>query len=518
MTKIIGIDLGTTNSVACILEGTTPTIIPNNEGQLITPSIVAYTNNKELLIGSSAKRQSIINPLNTFYSVKRFIGKKYSEIQEIINSINYNIIEENKQNNNVVIYCPILEKKFYPEEISALLLKKLSNDASKFVKEPINKAVITVPAYFNDSQRLATKKAGMIAGLNVLRILNEPTAAALAYGLNNKKNEIILVFDLGGGTLDISLLEMGENIYEVLATSGDTYLGGDDFDFAITQYILEEFFKQENINLNFDKQAMQRILEASERAKIELSYLDSTVIHLSSICVDPQSKIAKNITMVLSRKKFEKICDPLFQRCKKPLFNVLEDGNIDKKNINDIILVGGSTKLAGIQSLLKRVFNKELNDRINGNFAAGVGAAIQGGILAGQIKNLVLLDVTPLSLGVETAKNIMTTIIPRNTPIPVKKSEVFSTNNELQTSVEIHILQGEHVCIKKNKSLGTFFLTNLPKKIKDSLQIMVTFKLDEDGLLTVTAQEDLTRKKQSIKIDETSVLSQSDKNLIEKLP
>ncbi len=512
MQKIIGIDLGTTNSVVSVLEGSSPVIISNNEGLRTTPSIIAYTATKEVLVGLLAKRQNIINSKNTFYSVKRFIGRKYSEIENELNHFAYSITEG--ENGNILIECPILSKNFHPEELSAVILKKLVEDASKYLKQSVTKAVITVPAYFNDSQRLATKDAGRIAGLEILRILNEPTAAALAYGLNKKKNEIILIFDLGGGTFDVSLLEVGDEVFEVLATSGDTYLGGDDFDHIISNYVLDQFFKQENINLREEKQALQRVLEASERAKIELSTMQSTTIHLPFICVDSLTKTPKNIEINLTRKKFEELSASLFERCKGPLLAVIEDAQLDKKDINEIILVGGSTRIPGIKNLLKGLFNKELNETVNPDEVVAMGAAIQAGIIAGEIKDLILLDVTPLSLGVETLGEIMTPIIPRNTSIPSKKSEIFSTSSDNQTSVEIHVLQGERTFVKDNKSLGTFTLNGIPKNLKGLPQIVVTFQLDADGLLTVSAKEQLTGNEQSIKIEGASVI---DRNEIERL-
>jgi molecular chaperone DnaK len=504
--KIVGIDLGTTNSVIAVLEGANPNVIPNAEGGRTTPSIVAYTPRGETLVGQIAKRQSVVNQENTFYSVKRFIGCKYQEIAGEINRISYKVIKD--QNDKIKIYSPLLQKEFSPEEISAAVLKKLVNDASKFLNETVTQAIITVPAYFNDSQRLATKDAGIIAGLEVLRILNEPTAAALAYGLDNKKNEIVLIFDLGGGTFDVSILEVGDEVFEVLATSGDTHLGGDDFDQVIVSYIMKNFEKQEGINLYKDKQALQRIIEVAERTKIELSSLQNTRINLPFIHID--GTIPKNIDLEIDRSKFEDLSKELFERCKQPVLKALEDAKLTKAKIDQVILVGGSTRIPAVRNLLINLLGKPLNETVNPDEVVALGAAVQAGIIAGEITDLILLDVTPLSLGVETMGGLMTTIITRNSSIPAKQSEVFSTGADFQDTVEIHILQGERPFSKDNKSLGIFKLKGIPSAPRGIPRINVTFQLDVNGLLSVSAREEKTGIEQSIKIEGASTLSRDE--------
>ena len=504
--KIIGIDLGTTNSVVAVLEGANPTVIPNSEGGRTTPSIVAYSLNGETLVGQLAKRQSVVNPENTFSSVKRFIGCKYNEIQEEVSRISYKVKEDN--NGNIKIYSPLLQKEFSPEEISASILKKLVSDANRFLKDTVNQAIITVPAYFNDSQRLATKDAGTIAGLEVLRILNEPTAAALAYGLQKKTNEVVLIFDLGGGTFDVSVLEVGEEVFEVLSTSGDTHLGGDDFDQVIVNYVIENFRKSEGIDLYKEKQALQRIIEASEKAKIELSVLQSTRISLPFIYIDKQ--IPKNIDLEFDRSKFESLSKNLLERCKNPVQKALEDAKLSKLDIDQVILVGGSTRIPAVRNLLIDLLGKELNETVNPDEVVALGAAVQAGIIAGEITDLILLDVTPLSLGVETMGGLMTTIINRNASIPVKQSEVFSTGSDGQETVEIHVLQGERSFAKDNKSLGIFKLTGIPSAPRGIPKIKVTFQLDVNGLLAVSAREEQSGQEQSIKIEGASVLAREE--------
>ena len=504
--KTVGIDLGTTNSVISVLEGANPKVIVNAEGGRTTPSVVAYTPNGEVLVGQIAKRQSVVNPENTFYSVKRFIGCKYEEIENETNRISYKVKKE--EGGKVKIYCPILNKDFSPEEISASILKKLVNDATKFLKENITQAIITVPAYFNDSQRLATKDAGTIAGLDVLRILNEPTAAALAYGLDKKKSEVVLIFDLGGGTFDVSVLEVGDEVFEVLATSGDTHLGGDDFDQLIVSYVIENFQKKEKINLYNEKQALQRIIEASEKAKIELSTIQSTRINLPFIYIDGQ--IPKNIDVEFDRSKFEELSKNLLERCKNPVQKALQDAKLTKANIDQVILVGGSTRIPAVRNLLIDLLGKPLNETVNPDEVVAMGAAVQAGILAGEITDLILLDVTPLSLGVETMGGLMTTIITRNASIPIKQSEIFSTGSDMQDTVEIHVLQGERPFAKDNKSLGIFKLKGIPPAPRGVPKISVTFQLDVNGLLSVSAREEKTGQEQSIKIEGASTLARDE--------
>ena len=504
--KVVGIDLGTTNSVVSVLEGANPNVIPNSEGARTTPSIVAYTSTGEILVGQLAKRQSVVNPDNTFSSVKRFIGCTYDEIKDETSRISYKV--KNEDGGKVKIFCPALQKDFSPEEISASVLKKLVSDASRFLKENITQAIITVPAYFNDSQRLATKDAGTIAGLEVLRILNEPTAAALAYGLDKKKNEVVLIFDLGGGTFDVSILEVGDEVFEVLSTSGDTHLGGDDFDQVIVDYIIKAFQKTEGIDLYKEKQALQRIIEASEKAKVELSSLQSTRISLPFIYIDGQTP--KHIDLEFDRSKFENLSRTLLERCKKPVQKALEDAKLSKAEIDEVILVGGSTRIPAVRNLLTELLGKPLNETVNPDEVVAMGAAVQAGIIAGEITDLILLDVTPLSLGVETMGGLMTTIINRNASIPVKQSEVFSTGADNQETVEIHVLQGERPFAKDNKSLGIFRLKGIPPSPRGVPKINVTFQLDVNGLLSVSAREEQTGQEQSIKIEGASVLARDE--------
>jgi molecular chaperone DnaK len=506
MNKVVGIDLGTTNSVIAVMEGGTPTVIPNSEGLRTTPSIVAYTKKEELLVGQIAKRQSVINPENTFFSVKRFIGCKYNEIKQESTQIPYKIKEDSK--GNVKIVCPILNKEFSPEEISAQVLRKLSTDAGKYLGQSVEKAVITVPAYFNDSQRQATKDAGKIAGLDVLRIINEPTAASLAYGLDKKNNETILVFDLGGGTFDVSLLEVGDGVFEVLSTSGDTHLGGDDFDRKIVDFLIEGFRSEHGIDLSKDAQALQRLTEASEKAKVELSTLTETVINLPFITANETGP--KHIEVNITRAKFEQLCDELILRSKVPVENALKDARVDKSKIDEVVMVGGSTRIPAIQKLVKDLTGKTPNQTVNPDEVVAIGAAVQGGVLSGEVKDILLLDVTPLSLGVETLGGVMTKIISRNTTIPTKKSEVFSTAIDNQTNVEIHVLQGEREFAQDNKSLGNFRLDGIPLAPRGVPQIEVTFDIDVNGILSVKAKDKGTGKEQSITIKNASTLDKTD--------
>ena len=502
MSKVVGIDLGTTNSVVAVIEGGKPTVIPNVEGFRTTASVVAYTKSGDKLVGQIAKRQAVINPENTFYSVKRFIGCKKEEMKDDLSQSSYTIVADN--NLNIKIKCPALNKEFAPEEISAQVLRKLVDDASKYLGESITKAVITVPAYFNDSQRQATKDAGRIAGLDVLRIINEPTAASLSYGLEKQNNETILVFDLGGGTFDVSILEVGDGVFEVLATSGDTHLGGDDFDSQIVDWLISEFKRDENIDLSQDRQALQRLTEASEKAKIELSSLSQTDINLPFITANNTGP--KHLERTLTRAKFEDLCLGLINRCKIPVDNAMRDAQLDTGKIDQVVLVGGSTRIPAIQNLVKNLIGKAPNQSVNPDEVVAIGAAVQAGVLAGEVKDILLLDVTPLSLGVETLGGVMTKVIPRNTTVPTKKSEVFSTAVDNQPNVEIHILQGEREFTKDNKSLGTFRLDGIMPAPRGVPQIEVTFDIDANGILSVKAEDKGTGKEQSITITGASTL------------
>jgi molecular chaperone DnaK len=464
--------------------------------------VVAFTKDGERLVGQMARRQAVLNPENTFYSVKRFIGRKYDELNVDAKRVSYQVRRDER--GNVKLYSPRMNKEFAPEEISAMVLRKLVEDASRYLGQPVTQAVITVPAYFNDSQRQATKDAGRIAGLEVLRIINEPTAASLAYGLDKRNNETILVFDLGGGTFDVSILEVGDGVFEVKATSGDTQLGGDDFDKKIVDWMAEEFKRMEGIDLRQDRQALQRLTEAAEKAKIELSSVSETTINLPFITATADGP--KHLELKLSRAQFEHLCADLLERCKGPVEQALRDAKLTKADINEVVLVGGSTRIPAVQRLVKELLGKEPNQTVNPDEVVAVGAAIQAGVLAGEVKDVLLLDVTPLSLGVETLGGIATKLIPRNTTIPTRKSEIFSTAEDGQTSVEIHVVQGERELARDNKSLGRFKLDGIPPAPRGVPQIEVTFDIDANGILKVTARDKGSGKEQSISITGASTL------------
>ena len=500
--KVVGIDLGTTNSVIAIVEGGEPFVIPSPDGSRTTASTVSYTKKGDLLVGNIAKRQAILNYSNTFYSIKRFMGKKPSELDAESKLLPYTIIEDN---NIVKIKCDSLGKTFTPQEISALILRKLVQDAEKYLSAIIKKAVITVPAYFNDSQRQATKEAGLIAGLDVLRIINEPTAAALCYGRDKEKPEKILVFDLGGGTFDVSILDFGDGVFEVLATSGDTYLGGDNFDQKILEHLIIEFEKQHDISLKNDKQALQRMIEAAENAKIELSTLNETLISLPFLIITENGP--KHFEYLLTRAKFDQLTEPLLTRCLNPIKQALKDANLKGADLDEIILVGGATRIPKVQELIKKELNKIPNQTINPDEAVALGAAIQAAVLSGTLKDILLLDVTPLSLGVETLGGLMTKIITRNTTIPTTGKGKFSTATDNQVVVGINILQGERPLAKDNKSLGEFLLEGIPPAPSGQPKIEVNFDLDVNGILLVTAIETETNIKQSIVIKDSSKLN-----------
>ena len=506
MAKIIGIDLGTTNSVVAVMEGGDPTVIPTAEGSRLCPSVVAFNKNGERLVGQTAKRQAVINAENTVYSIKRFMGRHYDEVEAERKMVPFQIVKGPTGDARVKI--PLTNREHSPQEISAMILAKLKKDAEAYLGETVTQAVITVPAYFNDSQRQATKDAGQIAGLEVLRIINEPTAAALAYGLDKKENETILVFDLGGGTFDVSVLEVGEGVVEVRATNGDTHLGGDDWDEHIVNYFADEFQKEQKIDLRSDRQALQRLREAAEKAKIELSSVMETEINLPYITADASGP--KHLVTKLTRAKFEQLTEDLVERLRGPFQAALKDAGLTTARINEVVLVGGATRMPMVQDLVRSMTNKEPHKGVNPDEVVAVGASIQAGVLGGDVKDVLLLDVTPLSLGVETLGSVMTTLIERNTTIPVKKTETFSTADDNQTAVDIHILQGERPMAGDNISLGRFRLEGIPPAPRGLPQVEVTFDIDANGILNVTARDKATGKEQKVTITASTNLSKEE--------
>ena len=506
MAKIIGIDLGTTNSVVAVMEGGDPTVITTAEGGRLCPSVVAFTKNGERLVGQTAKRQAVVNSENTVYSIKRFIGRHFDEVEGERKMVSFDVIKGAAGGAQVKI--PATGREYTPQEISAMVLAKLKKDAEAYLGESVTKAVITVPAYFNDSQRQATKDAGKIAGLEVMRIINEPTAAALAYGLDKKENETILVFDLGGGTFDVSLLEVGEGVVEVKATNGDTHLGGDDWDQRIVIYIAEEYKKEHGIDLREDRQALQRLREAAEKAKVELSSVTETDINLPFITADASGP--KHLTMKLTRSKFDQLTEDLVDRIKEPFKAVLKDANVKIENIDEVVLVGGATRMPMVQDLVRELTGKEPHKGVNPDEVVAIGASIQGGVLAGEVKDVLLLDVTPLSLGVETLGGVMTTLIERNTTIPIKKAEIFSTAEDNQTAVDIHVLQGERPMASDNMTLGRFRLEGIPPAPRGLPQVEVTFDIDANGIINVKAQDKATGKEQKVTITASTNLDKDD--------
>jgi len=504
MAKVIGIDLGTTNSVVAVVEGGNPTVIANQEGSRLTPSVVGFTKDGEILVGQVAKRQGITNPENTVFSIKRFMGRRYDEVLQEIKLVPYKVVKAG----NSDVRVEIRGKQYSPPEVSAMILRKLKEAAEAYLGEKVTQAVITVPAYFNDSQRQATKDAGKIAGLEVLRIINEPTAAALAYGLDKKKDETIAVYDLGGGTFDVSILEIGEGVFEVKATNGDTHLGGDDFDQRVIDWIGEEFKRDNGIDLRQDRMALQRLKEAAEKAKMELSSTVQTEINLPFITADASGP--KHLVLTLTRAKLEALVADLIERTLGPCRQAMQDAGVTPKDINEVILVGGQTRMPKVQDAVKQLFEKEPHKGVNPDEVVAVGAAVQGAVLTGEVKDLLLLDVTPLSLGIETLGGVMTTLIPRNTTIPTKKSETFTTAADSQTSVEVHVMQGERPMARDNRTLGKFHLVGIPPAPRGVPQVEVTFDIDANGILNVSAQDKATNKQQNITITSSSGLTKDE--------